>query len=272
MPLMPPSASAAGDGRVLVITPTYNEIESLEPTLEKLFAHNPRVDVLIVDDASPDGTGELAERLASTDARVSVLHRSEKDGLGRAYLAGFSWAVGRGYPMVVEMDADGSHPAVSLPAMVEALDSDPECGVVIGSRWVSGGRVVDWPFARWLLSRTANVYARWALRIPVHDITGGYRVYRSSVVAGLDAEEIDSRGYCFQIDMTLRASDAGWRISEVPIAFREREAGSSKMNGAIVLEAMYKVTVWGFQRRFRRQRTGRRPETRTTTPDVNAGG
>jgi dolichol-phosphate mannosyltransferase len=258
MPIMPSPTNPVGDGRVLVITPTYNEIESLERTLDKLFAAVPSVHVLVVDDASPDGTGELADRLAAADPRVSVLHRTAKNGLGQAYLAGFAWAHERNYEYVVEMDADGSHPASALPAMLAAVAADPACGVAIGSRWIPGGSVVDWPVARWLLSRGANVYARLALGIPVHDITAGFRAYREQFLASILSEEIDSRGYCFQIDMTIRAVDAGWSVVEVPIEFREREAGVSKMSRSIVVEAMSKVTVWGIRRRW----GGTRPSTR----------
>lgn len=250
---MPASVNPDGDARVLVITPTYNEIESLQATVSKLFAAAPTVDLLVVDDASPDGTGALADRLAAEDPRISVLHRPAKDGLGQAYLAGFDWAISRGYRLLVEMDADGSHPATALPAMLAAVRADPAVGLAIGSRWVSGGSVVDWPIGRWILSRGANLYARLALRVPVHDITAGYRAYRAEFLATIDRQHIDSRGYCFQIDMTLRTVDAGWRIVEVPIEFREREAGVSKMNRSIVLEAMRRVTVWGVQRRIPRR-------------------
>lgn len=260
-----------GDPRVLVITPTYNEIESLEATVTKLFAAAPAVDLLVVDDASPDGTGALADRLAAADRRVSVLHRAAKDGLGRAYLAGFDWAISRGYRIVVEMDADGSHPATALPAMLAAVERDPMVGLAIGSRWISGGSVVDWPISRWILSRGANVYARVALRVPVHDITAGYRAYRSDFLASIDPQRIDSRGYCFQIDMTLRTVDAGWRIVEVPIAFREREAGVSKMSKSIVLEAMRKVTVWGVQRRFPWRTRGRTGPDTLVEPEFDHG-
>lgn len=243
-----------------MITPTYNEIESLETTVTALFDAVADVDLLVVDDASPDGTGGLADRLAAADPRIHVLHRTAKDGLGRAYLAGFDWALARGYDILVEMDADGSHPAAALPAMLAAVRDDPAVGLAIGARWVPGGKVVDWPLVRWLLSRGANVYARFALAVPVHDITAGYRAYRAEFLATIDPEQIDSRGYCFQIDMTLRTVDAGWKIVEVPIVFRERQAGVSKMSGSIVIEAMRRVTVWGVQRRIsrrpRRERAG----------------
>jgi dolichol-phosphate mannosyltransferase len=247
---MPVPSEAAATDRVLVVTPTYNEIESLASTISAVRASSPESDILIVDDASPDGTGRLADRLVADDPQVHVLHRSAKDGLGRAYLAGFAWAAEHGYDVVVEMDADGSHPANALPAMLAALRSDDQVGLVIGSRWMPGGTVVDWPLRRKLLSTGANRYARIALRIPVHDITAGYRAYRRSVLDALDLTGVDSRGYCFQIDLTIRTFDAGWLIREVPITFRERMAGVSKMSGDIVVEAMRKVTWWGLRRRF----------------------
>lgn len=254
MPIMPQPPNSAEANRVLVVTPTYNEIESLATMVASVRSAVPDADILVVDDASPDGTGALADRLARSDARVHVLHRLAKDGLGRAYLAGFAWAAEQGYDVVVEMDADGSHPADALPAMLATLRSDPAIGLVIGSRWIPGGSVVDWPLRRRLLSVAANRYARIALAIPVHDITAGYRAYRREVVDALDSAQIDSRGYCFQIDLTIRTFDAGWGIREVPITFRERIAGVSKMSGGIVTEAMRRVTWWGLTRRFARRR------------------
>ena len=250
MPFMPPPSDSAEALRVLVVTPTYNEIESLAATVAAVRAATPDVDILVVDDASPDGTGALADRLAAADPQLHVLHRAAKDGLGRAYLAGFAWAAERGYGVVVEMDADGSHPADALPAMLTTLRSDSSIGLVIGSRWIPGGSVVDWPLHRRLLSTGANRYARIALGIPVHDVTAGYRAYRRVVLDDLDVSNVDSRGYCFQIDLTIRTFDAGWGIREVPITFRERVAGVSKMSGGIVVEAMRKVTWWGLTRRL----------------------
>jgi dolichol-phosphate mannosyltransferase len=236
-----------------VITPTYNEAESLGQAIGHLLDTVKGVDVLIVDDASPDGTGAIADRLATSDPRVQVLHRAKKDGLGRAYLAGFAWASEQGYEIVVEMDADGSHPAESLPAMLDLLVSaSPRAGLVIGSRYVAGGAVSDWPLRRMWLSRGANAYARVALRIPVRDVTAGYRAYPIDVVTEL-APGVDSRGYSFQIEMALRVFDAGYSILEVPIVFRDRAAGSSKMSRGVVLEAMAGVTRWGLRRRFGRR-------------------
>lgn len=246
---MPP---AAPPSRVLVVTPTYDEAGSLEATVSALFAAVPGVDLLVVDDASPDGTGAIADRLAAADPRVSVLHRAGKDGLGRAYVAGFRVALARGYDVIVEMDADGSHPAAALPSLLEALAADPRVGLAIGSRYVPGGGLADWAAGRRLLSRAGNAYARTVLRLPVRDVTAGYRAYRAAVLRAMPLDEIDSRGYCFQIDMTLRTLDAGWTVAERPIEFRERVAGRSKMSRAIVVEAMLRVTGWGVRRLFRR--------------------
>ena len=240
-------------GRVLVIMPTYNESDSLPRVAGNLLATVPNVDLLVVDDDSPDGTGALADGLAAGSPRVHVLHRVKRDGLGPAYLAGFAWAAANGYDFVVEMDADGSHPAETLPAMLDAFSTSPRPGLVIGSRWIPGGAVINWPRRRLVLSRTANTYARLALRIPTRDITAGYRAYPTEVAIAV-SPEISSRGYSFQIEMAIRVFDAGLPIVEVPIVFREREAGSSKMSGSIVVEAMVGVTRWGFQRRFRRHR------------------
>lgn len=245
---MPDDESAP---KVLVVTPTYDEAGSLAATVGDIFESAPDVHVLVVDDASPDGTGRLADRLAADDPRVHVLHRPGKEGLGRAYVAGFRWALERGYDVIVEMDADGSHPASALPSLVSALD-DPAVGLAIGSRYVPGGGLADWAAGRRLLSRAGNGYARALLRLGVRDVTAGYRAYRADVLRGLPLDDIDSRGYCFQIDMTLRTLDAGWRIVERPIEFRERTAGRSKMSKAIVVEAMLRVTAWGIARLFRR--------------------
>jgi len=237
--------------RVLVVIPTFNEVESLPVTLDRLTASGADVDVLVVDDASPDGTGALADALATANPRLHVMHRTGKDGLGRAYLAGFRWGLERGYGVLVEMDADGSHPPEELETMLALLEARPTTGLVIGSRWTLGGSVVDWPTSRRLLSQSANAYARLSLGIPVRDMTAGYRAYRSAVLAPIvAADDVDSRGYCFQIDMTIRTHDAGWEIVESPIVFRDRQAGVSKMSGAIVVEAMTKLTAWAVQRRF----------------------
>ena len=248
------AARSGAWGRVVVIVPTYNEIASLARVVRHLVETVPGIDVLIVDDASPDGTGAAADALGVADPRIQVLHRARKTGLGTAYVEGFEWALAHGYDVVVEMDADGSHPAETLPAMLDALaGGHPRPGLVIGSRWVPGGSVVNWPQHRHWLSRIANRYARAALRLPVADATGGYRVFPIEVATGL-ANNVDSRGYSFQIEMALRVHQAGLPIIEVPIVFSERAAGRSKMSRAIVLEAMVRVTGWGFGRLFRRRR------------------
>jgi dolichol-phosphate mannosyltransferase len=261
MSVMPDDLSAPN---VLVVTPTYNEAGSVAATVASILDAVPDAHVLVVDDASPDGTGAIADGLAATDPRVTVLHREGKQGLGRAYVAGFRAALDRGYGVIVEMDADGSHPASALPALVAALH-DPAVGLAIGSRYVPGGGLADWAAGRRLLSRAGNAYARAMLRLGVRDVTAGYRAYRADVLRDLPLDEIDSRGYCFQIDMTLRTLDAGWRIVERPIEFRERTAGESKMSKAIVVEAMWRVTVWGIARLLRpRTRIGRPAREATT--------
>lgn len=237
--------------RAIVVIPTFNEIESLPVTVAAVFAAVPTASILIVDDSSPDGTGDLADRLAADDPRVQVLHRTVRDGLGHAYLAGFERALSDGYDTVIEMDADGSHPAAALPAILDALQTHDH---VVGSRWTAGGAVANWPRHREWLSRAANTYARWTLRIGVRDSTAGYRAFRASTLRAIDLEHVDSRGYCFQIDMTLRVLDAGLTVAEVPITFVDRIAGHSKMNGSIVVEAMVRVTGWGVQRLFRHPR------------------
>ena len=254
MPERVPSENAEGGQRVLVVMPTYNEALNIDSAVARVLAAVPTAHVLIVDDASPDGTGDLADAIAVNDERVFVMHRAEKDGLGHAYLAGFAWAFERGYDVVVEMDADGSHPAERLPVMLEALAADPDVALVIGSRWVEGGSVVDWPRSREALSRSANLYARLALGIPVRDATAGYRAYTASVLRSVIDDSVHSRGYIFQIDLALRVYDSGHRIVEVPIEFHDRVAGTSKMSGAIVYEAMSKVTVWGIARAFGKKR------------------
>ena len=245
--------------RTLVIIPTYDERENVGSIVGRVRASVPDADVLIVDDNSPDGTGELADALAATDASVHVLHRTGKDGLGAAYRAGMQWALDAGYEVVVEMDADGSHQPEQLPRLLEAVRS-PElptgADVVLGSRWVDGGGVVNWPARRRLISRGGSTYSRLALGLPVRDVTGGYRAFTADALQRLHFERTESQGYCFQIDMTRRAYDAGLRIVEVPITFVERERGASKMGGGIVVEAMLRVTLWGLTglpRRLRRR-------------------
>ncbi|TPW77243.1 polyprenol monophosphomannose synthase [Schumannella soli] len=246
-------ATAPG-ARALVVMPTYDEAENLERVAAAVLAAAPDVDLLVVDDDSPDGTGDIADRMAAADPRVTVLHRTARDGLGRAYLAGFAEADRRGYPVVVEMDADGSHPVESLAALLDAVAEHGGPGLAIGSRWVPGGRVVDWAPWRGWLSRAGNTYARLALGIPVRDATAGFRAYRLEAIRAAHLDDVHSRGYCFQIDMALRVLDAGIDVVEVPITFRDRIAGTSKMSGAIVAEAMLRVTGWALARRVGRRR------------------
>lgn len=236
-------------GPVLVVVPTYEERENLAPAVARLHASVPDVDVLVVDDASPDGTGELADELAADDDRVQVLHRAAKNGLGGAYLDGFRYALTGEHQVVVEMDADGSHAPEDLPTLLAALE---DADVVLGSRYVPGGHVVNWPWHREVLSRGGNLYSRLALGMPTRDITSGYRVYHRTVLEQLNLDTVASQGYCFQVDMAWRAVQAGFRIREVPITFTERERGSSKMSGAIVAEALWRVTCWGMSYRLGR--------------------
>jgi dolichol-phosphate mannosyltransferase len=241
--------------RVVVVMPTYNERENLEPMTGRVRSAVPAADLLVVDDNSPDGTGEIADKLAAADSHVHVLHRAGKAGLGAAYIAGFRWALDHGYGAVVEMDADGSHQPEELPALLAALDS---ADLVLGSRWVPGGRVVNWAKSRELLSRGGNTYARLLLGIRLKDATGGYRAYRAGTLRRLALDEISSQGYCFQIDLAFRTVQAGLNVVEVPITFVERAHGASKMSRSIVAEAFWRVPIWGITRRWRAdQRTAR---------------
>ena len=242
---------AEGIEPVLVVIPTYNERENLGPILDRLLKVLPDVHVLIVDDGSPDGTGELADKRAAEHEHVHVMHRTEKSGLGAAYIAGFRWGLAREYETIVEMDADGSHAPEDLPRLLDAVgDAD----LSIGSRYVPGGSVVNWPVRRQVLSRGANVYTQVALGMRIRDITAGFRAYRRHVLEKLALDEVASHGYCFQIDLTLRTADAGFEIVEVPITFTEREIGESKMSGSIIREAFMRVASWGVQRRAQQVR------------------
>ena len=237
--------AARADASTLVIIPTYNEVESLPVAIERVQRECPGVSILVVDDNSPDGTGRLADSLASTDKRIQVLHRAGKQGLGMAYLAGFEWASERGYELIVEMDADGSHRAEDLATLLRYANAHPEAGLVLGSRWTAGGTVVNWPVHRLLLSRGGNIYTRLMLRLPVADATGGFRVFRAATLQAIELDQVESAGYCFQVDMTRRVHSKGIVIKELPITFVERELGYSKMSNAIVREALWRVTVWG---------------------------
>lgn len=238
----------------LVVVPTYDEAENVRTAVGAILDAVPTVHVLVVDDGSPDGTADIVRSMAGDDDRVHLVERSGKLGLGTAYVAGFRWGLERGYPVLVEMDADGSHPADRLPALLGVLQEEASVALAIGSRWVTGGSVVDWPLRREVLSRGANTYARIALGLGVRDVTAGFRAYRADTVAAMHLDSVDSKGYCFQVDMTLRVDDLGGRIVEVPIRFRDRVHGKSKMSGSVVGEAMLRVTRWAIQRRFGRRR------------------
>jgi len=230
-------------GKILIVIPTYNESENIQWIIDRARAAVPEAHLLVADDNSPDGTGKIVDGIIEHDPSVFVLHRKGKEGLGAAYIAGFRWGLERGYDVLVEMDADGSHQPEQLPLLLARLR---EADLVLGSRWVRGGTVVNWPVQRNILSRTANWYARQALRIPVKDITAGYRAFRRATLEGIDLETVISQGYCFQIDLSRRAAARGFRIAEVPIEFVERERGQSKMSSDIIREAMGRVTLWGW--------------------------
>jgi dolichol-phosphate mannosyltransferase len=234
--------------------PTYNERQNLETIAGRVRAALPEADLLVVDDSSPDGTGDIADKLAETDPQVQVMHRADKAGLGKAYVAGFSWALDRGYDVIVEMDADGSHQPEYLPGLVGAL---ARADLAIGSRWTRGGQVVNWPKSREVLSRGANAYTRLMLGLGVRDATAGFRAYRASTLRKISLSQVQSAGYCFQIDLTLRVAEAGLTIVEIPITFVEREHGASKMSNSIILEAFWRVAQWGTARRLRQLRSRR---------------
>lgn len=235
-----------GVGRVLVIIPTYNEADNIRTITERTRTAVPEVDILVTDDNSPDGTGAIADELAVADDHIFVLHRAGKEGLGAAYKAGFAWAKDKGYDAVVEMDADGSHAPEELSQLLDALrDND----VVLGTRYIPGGSVHNWPIHRLVLSRGGNIYIRMALGMPFKDATGGYRAYRIGVLDKIDVATIASTGYSFQVEMAWRSYKQGYRIIEVPITFTEREIGVSKMSGNIFKEQLLRVTLWGAQAR-----------------------
>lgn len=240
--------------RVLVVVPTYNERENLPRIVARLRVAVPTAHVLVADDASPDGTGQVADGLAVDDDHVHVLHRAGKEGLGAAYLDAFRWGLARGYDVLVEMDADGSHPPEQLPDLLERVAAGAD--VALGSRWVPGGSVVNWPLHREVLSRGGNTYTRLILGIPLRDATGGFRAFRRSALESLRLEDVASQGYCFQVDLAWRAVRAGLRVEEVPITFVERESGTSKMHRGIVTEALWRTTRWGLRHRWD-QLTGR---------------
>lgn len=235
--------------KILVLMPTFNEISTLESSVRQLLSINPQLDVLVIDDNSPDGTGYLADQLAKEDARVHVLHRSEKSGLGRAYIAGFHWGIAQGYELLVQMDADGSHRPEDLPAL---LVKAQEAELVIGSRWIPGGEVKNWPKSRQLISRMGNWYAAAALDSEIKDMTAGFRIYQTELIRRLDLNSIEAQGYGFQVEMTYQTQRLGSKVIEVPIQFIERENGVSKMTFDIVVEAFLLCTKWGILRLIRR--------------------
>ena len=245
---MSTSESRPSLSRVLMVVPTYNERDNLEWIVARVRAAAPQVDVLVVDDGSPDGTGEVADKLAADDPQVTVLHRDEKAGLGAAYLHGFRVALERGYDVVGEMDADGSHQPEQLSALLDALR---HADLVIGSRWVRGGSVVNWPLSRKVLSVGGNLYARLLLGIPLRDVTAGYRLFRRTTLEAIDLRSVESAGYIFQTDLAFRTLRAGLRVVEVPIEFVERVRGESKMSPDVAVESLKRITTWGLRERRR---------------------
>jgi len=247
--------SGAGDrkvpGRVCIVVPTYQEADNLAWLVGRMRAAHPDVDVLVVDDASPDGTGAIADRLAAGDDGVRVVHRAGKEGLGAAYLHGFRVALDAGYDVVGEMDADGSHLPEQLGRLLAVL---PDADLVIGSRWVPGGSVTNWPMHRRALSRGGNLYVRLLLGLDVRDATAGYRLYRRETLEKIDLETVRSTGYVFQTDLVARVVGAGMTVREVPIEFVERVRGDSKMGPAVAVESLRRITAWGLQERGRQAR------------------
>ena len=255
----PGPSSGPSYGRVVMVIPTYDEALNIRPIIERVRAAQPDVDILVVDDGSPDGTGAIAEEIASSDEQVSVLHRPHKEGLGVAYLHGFRVALERGYDVIGEMDADGSHQPEQLHRLLEAL---PDADLVIGSRWIRGGRVVNWPVHRELLSRGGNFYTRALLGLGVRDATAGYRLFRRTTLERIRLEETVSLGYVFQAELAYRTVQEGMRVVEVPIEFVERVRGDSKMSRYVAIESLKWITRWGISERGRRIRTVLRRDRR----------
>lgn len=237
--------------RRLVVIPTYNEADNVDVLIPRLFKYFPGLSILVVDDSSPDGTGTKCREMQKSYPNLFIESRTEKSGLGSAYRFGFAWGLDRGFEELVEMDADMSHRVRDLAAMIKAKESNPSTGLIIGSRWIKGGSTINWPLKRQLLSRAANIYVRMMLGMDVSDSTAGFRIYSAEILRKIDLAAIKSEGYSFQIEMTRAAKLAGAKIIEVPITFRERESGVSKMSQAIVKEAMIRVTIWGFKRFLR---------------------
>ena len=234
--------------KTLIIIPTYQESENIISILERVQAANPEANVLVVDDSSPDGTGQIVERLMKSNPKIRLLTNSVKGGLGKAYVKGFKWGLSKDFDIFVEMDADGSHAPEQLPSILKNLD---ECDVSLGSRWVPGGRIENWPISRQILSKGGNLYTRLMLGFKVKDATGGYRAYKREVLETIDLDSIESQGYCFQVDMVRRSLAFGFKVCETPIVFTEREAGNSKMTRQIIIEAFTRIGFWGLKRLFR---------------------
>ncbi len=243
--------SVEGLGRCVMVIPTYNESENIEWIVGRLRAAQPDVDIMIVDDNSPDGTGDIADRLAAHDDAVSVVHRTQKAGLGAAYLNGFDVALAAGYDVIGEMDADGSHQPEQLHRLLKALSS---ADLVIGSRYVPGGSVVNWPLQRLVLSRGGNLYVRLLLGIKVKDATAGFRLFRRATLERIDLAQVRSTGYVFQTDLAYRTISRGMKVAEVPIEFIERERGDSKMSGQVAGESLKMITRWGLSERLQQLR------------------
>jgi dolichol-phosphate mannosyltransferase len=236
--------------KVLVVMPTYNEIGNLHSMLDRIHLNNPDVDVLVVDDNSPDGTGKSAQERSNQDTWLHVLHQPGKAGLGAAYRAGFAWGLQRNYDVLVEMDADGSHQPEQLPLLLQAI---PDADLVLGSRWIKGGSVVNWPLSRKILSLGGNLYTRLMLGISVKDATGGYRAFKAETIRTIHLLDRTTQGYIFQVENTYQAVKRGLIVKEVPIEFVERVVGASKMSNAIVIEALTRVTLWGLRNRILRR-------------------
>ncbi|MDO4761722.1 MAG: polyprenol monophosphomannose synthase [Corynebacterium sp.] len=238
---------SAPSDKTLVIIPTYNELENLPLIVGRVRAAEPKVHILIVDDNSPDGTGKAADALAHDDANIFVLHREGKGGLCGAYVAGFRWGLERDYQVLCEMDADGSHAPEQLHLLLSQIDAGAD--LVIGSRYVPGGEVVNWPKNRWVLSKGGNIYISLALGAGLSDMTAGYRAFRRAVLEAIDLDELSNAGYIFQVDMAWRVVQAGFDVREVPITFTEREIGESKLDGSFVKDSLMEVTKWGLNHR-----------------------
>jgi len=245
----------ASNERALVIIPTYNEKENIRSVVELVLSQAPNIDVLIVDDNSPDGTPAIVSEMAKTDPRINLMSRPGKMGLGTAYIAGFKWGLPRGYAYLIEMDADFSHDPREIPNMLKAIQT---ADLVLGSRYIDGVRVVNWPLSRLFLSKGASYYVRIITGLPVYDPTGGFKCFRRCVLEAIELDEVRSNGYTFQIEMSYKAWLEGFRVREIPITFADRYAGQSKMSGHIVLEALWMVWMLALSHGFRRKPRSKR--------------